>query len=304
MNKNTFIQDWMEGKISPEQLEELKADPAYSESIAELEQILSRSSELTPPRKKSTKQAWDEIADTLDERSPKKNTRVVKFNPLVKLAIAATVTLVFLVYFLLPSSTTYNTLAGEQLTYDLPDGTKVVLNAETSISFDASKWSEERVIQLDGEAYFDVKSGMPFRVETQIGNIEVLGTTFNAYNRNGVLRVSCFEGKVKVRSSSEERVLTEGQASKVVGEVVENPKRFDLEKTATWRTGEFYYENAPFGEVIDELERQYQIKVDIELRDRYYTGYFNNKNLDEALKLVLLPMSLEYEKDGSTIKVK
>ena len=66
MNKDTFIKDWMEGKVSLEELQELKTDPEYKETIAELEHIMESSSHLAPPKKKSKAQAWSEIADQLE----------------------------------------------------------------------------------------------------------------------------------------------------------------------------------------------------------------------------------------------
>ncbi|MEM9857384.1 MAG: FecR domain-containing protein [Bacteroidota bacterium] len=305
MNKDTFIQDWMEGKITPEQLEELKSNPEYEGSIRELNQILKASSQLTPPKKKDKQQAWAELSDRITEGQSEKAAKVIKLNRFIKLAVAVTVILLLTVYLLLPSTTTFTTLPGEQLTYTLPNGTKVTLNAASSISFSASQWDTERKVDLTGEAYFDVTNGKPFTVATRAGNIEVLGTRFNAYHRSGTLRVSCFEGKVSVSSKSNNTVLRKGQMSEIKNNVLEDPKEFDVEKAAAWRTGEFYYENTPLTEVVYELERQFNVEININLNSkRHYTGYFSNKDLDEALKLVLLPMSLKYEKAGSTIEVK
>ncbi|MGD1960512.1 MAG: FecR family protein [Fulvivirga sp.] len=307
MNKHTFLKDWMEGKVSPEELQELKTDPDYKETIVELEHIMESSSHLVPPKKKSKAQAWSEIADQLEETdSSTGESRIIQLTPFIRVAVAAAVVLLVAMYFLLPSDTTYSTSAGEQLSYKLPDGTEVMLNAETSVSFDESNWEERRMVALEGEAYFDVVKGAQFVVETPKGRVEVIGTSFNTYNRGEMLKVSCFEGKVRViNTRAKEIVLTKGQSSQIEGDNVGEPVVFNEEKTATWRSGEFYYENAPFSEVVAELERQYNVEITLEaMTNRSYTGYFNNKDLDEALKLVLLPMSYEYEQKGPRIFAK
>ncbi|MEM1408624.1 MAG: FecR domain-containing protein [Bacteroidota bacterium] len=307
MNKDTFIKDWMEGKVSLEELQELKTDPEYKETIAELEHIMESSSHLAPPKKKSKAQAWSEIADQLEETDPSTGqSRVIQLAPFVRMAVAATIIMLVAMYFLLPSDTTYSTSAGEQLSYKLPGGTAVMLNAETYVSFDESNWEEERLVALEGEAYFNVVKGAQFIVQTSKGRVQVIGTGFNVYNRGEILKVSCFEGKVRViNTQAKEIVLTKGQSSQIEGGNVGEPVVFNKEKTATWRSGEFYYENAPFSEVVAELERQYNVEITLEaMTNRSYTGYFNNKDLDEALKLVLLPMSYKYEQKGSRIFAK
>ncbi|MEM8568573.1 MAG: FecR domain-containing protein [Bacteroidota bacterium] len=308
MNKEKFIQEWIEGTISQERVNELKKDPEYSETIAELETIVAATNRIVPPHTKSKSQAWDEIVDKLEEDevpAPKKG-KLIKLSSLVPIGIAAAVTLILAAYFLLSSETSFKTPSGKQMAYSLPHGTEVLLNAETSLSFDTSNWETNRVVKLEGEAYFKVAEGVPFIVKTKVGSVEVLGTSFNVFNRSDMLVVSCFEGKVKlITSRAKEIILNANQASTIIEGEIDEPKEFDIEKTATWREGEFYYEDVPFPLVVEEFERQYDLKVVYDtMTSRPYTGYFNNKNLQEALKLLFPPMSYQYEKKGSTIVIK
>ncbi|MEM7107488.1 MAG: FecR domain-containing protein [Bacteroidota bacterium] len=308
MNKDKFIKEWMEGAITKERIKALKNDPEYSEVIAELETIFAATNKIIPPQTKNKAQAWEEIADKLveDEAPLPKKGRVIKLNQLVPIGIAAAITLLLIVYFLQPAETLFTTPSGEQRTYSLPQGTEVFLNAETSLSFDTSNWEKKRTVTLKGEAYFKVSKGGPFIVKTNQGTIEVLGTNFNVFNRHDMLAVSCFEGKVKlIASESKAIILKAGQTSKITRGNMDAPKEFDLQKTATWREGEFYYEEVPFHLVVEEFERQYNLKVVSDtLTSRPYTGYFSNKNLQEAMKLLFPPMSYTYERKGSSVVIK
>ncbi len=307
MNKDTFIQDWLEGNISPEQMEQLKGDPEYQEVIAELDHILSATSKLEAPKTKSKSQVWDELSSQLEEGSDKsKSTKVVTFRPYIAVGIAAAISLLLVVYFLLPSSNVFSTQVGEQLSHVFPDGSTAQLNAETNISYNKSNWEKSRIVELDGEAFFDVKPGNTFTIKTTYGSIEVLGTSFNAFARKGKLEVACFEGSVKVRSTQDEEVvLKKGEYTATENGAIKTPDQFETSKTATWRTGEFYFEDTPLQDVVAELQRQFNITINLELTEqRHYTGYFNNNDLEEALQLVFTPMSLEYSREGSTIEVK
>ena len=308
MNKDTLIRDWLEGNISPEQLENFRKDPEYREAIHDLEQIITSSSKLAPPKGKSKAQAWNDFSAMLGETEQpvtKKPAKMVPFSTYRKVGIAATVALIILVYFLIPRSNVIRSGPGEQLTHNLPDGSKVHLNAATNIEYNASKWETARVVQLTGEAYFEVTPGKTFTVKTNAGNIEVLGTRFNTYAREQELKVACFEGSVKVFSDRRsEVVLKKGEYTALDNERWEAPTNFDTAKTATWRSGEFYYNNTPLAEVIAELERQFNIEINTaQAEKRYYTGYFNNRDLEEALKLVFLPMSLNYDREGAIITI-
>ncbi|UZR99932.1 FecR family protein [Chondrinema litorale] len=192
----------------------------------------------------------------------------------------------------------FETGVGEQLAVTLPDGSVVTLNAESKISFNEQSWKDERKVDLDGEAFFEVKKGEKFTVETSQGNVRVMGTSFNVFERAQRFEVACYTGKVGVTNSKAdiEEVLTPGNKVSIVNNKVQRSD-FKPEGTVAWRTGVFRFEDVSLIEVLDELQRQYgfEVKVNTDIKDRKYSGSFTSEDLDEALKMICLPMELEYK---------
>lgn len=80
---------------------------------------------------------------------------------------------------------------------------------------------------------------------------------------------------------------------------------FNPQLSATWRIGEFYFDAVELTKVIRELERQFDIKVEVtgDVTDRFYSGFFSTQNLAEALQLVFVPMGLSSQINGSIVTV-
>ncbi|MDP4820086.1 MAG: FecR family protein, partial [Saprospiraceae bacterium] len=123
---------------------------------------------------------------------------------LLPLAVAASMAVLLIARFLLTDDAlSIQTTIGESLVYTLPDGSTVTLNALSSVRFDPDGWSENRSLELQGEAYFEVRKGSSFEVLTPDGTITVLGTAFNVFAREGAFKVVCFEGKVRVAANNQ-----------------------------------------------------------------------------------------------------
>ena len=148
------------------------------------------------------------------------------------------------------------------MTHLLPDGSTVILNADSELSYTASDFDQAREVTLKGEAFFEVTPGSPFLVKGEQGSVEVLGTSFNAYFRNQQLEVSCFTGSVKVSTGESSHMLEPGQLTKSgESEPLSKPATFDQNKVASWRTGEFYFDQVPLSEVLQELQRQFDLEI-------------------------------------------
>ena len=153
---------------------------------------------------------------------------------------------------------TTSTQRGETYKLILPDESEVILNAESSVTYDQNNFSRRRDIDLKGEAFFKVeKKDIPFIVRTGFTFTEVLGTSFNIKSRHEYVQVACVTGKVAVRSDvNPERpvILTPGLASSVKrGQIPSAPYSFDSKKAASWTTGEITFTSTPIPEVFDEL---------------------------------------------------
>ncbi|MTI22932.1 DUF4974 domain-containing protein [Fulvivirga sp. RKSG066] len=295
MADDQFIKDWLEGKVSASDLDKAKKS---DESVEDFEEIIAKSQKLNVPRGKSKAEAWNDFVAKIDEKEAPK-AKVRKLNPAWPIGIAAAISLAIVAYLFLFSSTTISTAPGNRLAHVLPDGSTVTLNADSKISYNESNWLDDRSVKLDGEAFFEVTEGSSFVVEGNQTSVTVLGTSFNVYLRNDDVKVQCFTGKVNVAKNDKNIILEKGQAT---GNELEL-RSFDSLVEATWRSGEFHFKNQPLTEVIKELERQYDIEVEYDLStQRQYTGYFNDKDLNEALQFVFKPMGLSYEiKDDKVI---
>ncbi|MCF6357309.1 MAG: FecR domain-containing protein [Draconibacterium sp.] len=188
----------------------------------------------------------------------------------------------------------------------LPDGSVVEVNADSRLSYNKESWNENRVVNLEGEAFFSVEKGSNFRVKTNDGIVEVLGTSFNVYSRNDRLKVHCETGKVSVSSDGKETTLTPHQSVDVVNQkhnfkenVVESENR------STWRKGIFMYNRASLVDVIAELERQFDIKIimDKSFGNPNYTGSFQKSNIETALTEVFYPLDLKFSIKGKDVTI-
>ena len=299
MDHEDIIKEWIAGRLSTEELDKKIKERAELES---LKKIISGSKDLGVPYKRSKAEAWEMLASEIDEKDQSKG---LKLKPYVLISIAASLSLIIVVayiLFALPESA--KAPKGEHVSHILPDGSQVWLNADSKISYQDFNQKSERRVMLKGEAYFDVREGGRFEVTGEYGTVVVLGTSFNVSQREG-LRVSCFKGSVQVTTKDGQQLtLKAGNTTRTQNDKLTNPSRFSAEKEASWLTGDFYFERASIEDVFKELERQFNVEVVYERKDqRTYTGYFNNRDLDEALQLIFQPMSLSYKKEGNKIYV-
>jgi ferric-dicitrate binding protein FerR (iron transport regulator) len=269
----------------------------YSEE--EISQLLNK---LQVKTFKSKNEAWSDFIKKISEKEKIEKTRSLIY---LKLAAAASIALIIAFSFwkIYINKVEIYCKPGTTISYNLPDKSNIKLNAGSSVKFNKRKWSSNRVIYLDGEAFFKVKKGKSFKVITKKGTIAVLGTTFNVSARGDKLEVYCETGKVSVLST-DTVLLTAGMKSLQT----KTNQKTKVEKAtthdATWRIGEFWFNNAPLEEVLNEIERQFNVSIEYQITEqRYYSGYFNKKSLAEALTNVLDPMGLQYRINNNKISI-
>jgi ferric-dicitrate binding protein FerR (iron transport regulator) len=196
-----------------------------------------------------------------------------------------------------PAPLVYNTIStprAGQYRLTLTDGTKVWLNAATSLQFPASFSGTERRVKLSGEAYFEVakNSLQPFIVETPRQTIEVLGTYFNvnAYEEEIATKTTLLEGRVKVATGSSSAILQPGQqAASGTGAIQVNEA--DTEEAVAWKNGYFKFNKADIQTIMRQLERWYDVEV--EYRGAVPTDLFVGKiNRSENISGVLRVLEL------------
>jgi transmembrane sensor len=196
----------------------------------------------------------------------------------------------------------YNTVAtprGGQFSLTLADGTRVWLNADSWLKFPAGFATAERVLELRGEAYFEVAKDKerPFRVkiltqEGEAGTVQVLGTKFNinGYNDEGDVKTTLVEGAVEIRSGSERKTLLPGQVASI-GNGIKLIAADVAEETA-WKAGVFLFRNATTRSIAEQVKRWYDIEV-------VHEGTNNNHfNLEVARSIPLSRLLQALEKTG------
>lgn len=166
-----------------------------------------------------------------------------------------------------------STARGEEYQVVLPDGSKIWLNAESSLKYPTSfKASADRRVELTGEAYFEIaKDKMhPFKVKTKDQEVEVLGTHFNinSYAENGGAKTTLLEGSVKVSPLGHgQHVLLEQSILLKPGEQAVHKAgnitvvQADLEQAVSWKEGWFYYKSTSLESVLREASRWYNLEV-------------------------------------------
>lgn len=157
------------------------------------------------------------------------------------------------------------TLTGMEYTLTLSDGTKVFLNAETKLKFPTIFKGDQRVVELEGEAYFEVRKdeAHPFIVKTVSMNVRVLGTSFNvrSYVNEHDVTATLVEGKVAVSDGEVEKMLVPGEQAVYIKEAGKmEVKEVDVSLYTAWHSGKFIFRNETLEDMMIYLSRWYGFK--------------------------------------------
>ncbi len=289
-----FLSKWLNGELSQEERRAFEATEEGQDFVR-----MMKAASLLKPSFYDTSSELSKLQGRIQSNPPKKQ-KVIWMLPGFQLAVAASVALIIAVVYLFTlGDQTIKTGFGKQEIVLLPDGSEVKLNAASQLSYDAKKWDRQRMLELDGEAFFKVKKGSRFDVKTDNGNVYVLGTSFNVKSRGEILDVACYTGKVEVISLNISRQLNPGETIRIKnGDMIEL-KEIDLAKEPSWTSGVTELENVALPIVLDELSYVFgfTIKYDGALDHLVYTGAFPNQQPEAALKLVFEPLNIDYSYD-------
>ena len=250
-------------------------------------------------------QAWDRFEQSLNFKSEVVNKSRFTIPLAWKIAASIVIILSVGIIFRMWNNVNISTSNNQIVIITLPDNSKVTLNAASRISYHKFRFSSSRNINLSGEALFTVTKGEKFEIISLGKTISVLGTELNVYSRTSYFEVKCLSGKVAILiPGNEKQFLTKGQGLK--HEVTQkNISRFNVtSEAAPWIRGNFYFQDADFNLVADELGRQFNVKIKKTNVDRRYTGYFNKSKLTDALNSICLPMGLNYTIANDSVYIK
>ncbi|MFC3559240.1 FecR family protein [Pedobacter jamesrossensis] len=192
---------------------------------------------------------------------------------------------------------TIYTPRGGQYQVSLPDGTKVWLNAASSLKYPYSFAKTERLVELKGEAYFEVSKDKtrPFKVRTTGQTVEVLGTHFNinAYQDEDLVKTTLLEGAVKVISPTSKLQLRPGEQSLLStgGDKLTVNTQVDTDKEIAWKNDVFSFDDDDLKTVMRQISRWYDIDVVYKgkIDNEKYVGEIpRSSNLSEVFKILEL----------------
>ncbi|WP_257670191.1 FecR family protein [Parapedobacter tibetensis] len=201
------------------------------------------------------------------------------------------------------SMATLTTPKGGKYQVTLPDGTKVWLNAASTLTYPTRFSDEQRVVALDGEAYFEVaqlfrkdsnrkesSSSVPFLVETPNQVVEVLGTQFNvmAYADEPATKTTLVEGLVLLKSNQGSLKLTPGEQGILQGSALSKSK-VDVNRHIAWKNNKFIFYETELHAAMKDLSRWYNLEVIYEGEvpiSHFYGEISREKGLAEVLKIL------------------
>ncbi|MBC8987974.1 FecR family protein [Pedobacter sp. N36a] len=200
---------------------------------------------------------------------------------------------------------------GGQYQINLPDGTKVWLNAASSLSYPASFTGDKRAVKLIGEAYFEVakQNGMPFIVQSKGQEVVVLGTHFNvnAYPDEEQIKTTLLEGTVKVKlvHSAASALLKPGQQS-IIDENQLDVNAVDVSEVIAWKEGYFLFQDEDIRSMMRKIEKWYDVEViyAANISPKKIGGRISrNKSLDYVLKTLSKTDKFNFKVEGRRVTV-
>ena len=231
------------------------------------------------------------------------NTKVIKLDDklLYDLSTKATQQVVY---------NTISTPKGGQYQLELPDGSRVWLNASSSIHFPTSFVAKERRVEITGEAYFEVAKDAhkPFIVSVNKSEVQVMGTHFNvnAYDDENDMKTTLLEGAIQFVNGDYKSILQPGQQTQLKKDgTVKLVDDVDLDEVVAWKNGLFSFESAGIETIMRQLARWYDVEIEYRGRpdDLFVAEIRRDIKLSDALKALELTGKVKFEIEGKKIIV-
>jgi transmembrane sensor len=295
MKEEYLIEKWIRNELTSEEWEAFKKLDVYP-SYAKISE--------TAKHFKAPKFDVQESLTKL-ESDVHQPTQKTPFNFYKNIGIVAAICIIVFSAIKLLNRSSYSesiqTQVAETKTLSLPDDSEVNLSAKSIIQLNSSTWAEDRVLNLDGEAFFKVSRGNVFTVKTSYGSIQVLGTQFNVKSRPYGFEVTCYEGSVKVIIDNKAYIIQPKETISLIKDKISNSKTY-LSKPS-WISKTSQFQSTSLESVLQEFNLYYNIEFETSAinSSRLYTGSFVHNDLENALKSITLPLDLTYQINGEKV---
>ncbi len=211
-----------------------------------------------------------------------------------------------------------NPRGGDQKELILEDGSKVWLNAASTLKYPGKFEGSERVVELSGEAFFEVtkNSDKPFRVKIKDAEVEVLGTHFNvmAYEEEKISKTTLIDGSVRVESGARSVVLHPNEQAVIpypsagVSPEITVVRGVNPDAALAWKSGSFQFDNDDLKTVMMQISRAYDVDIQLDpnVPAKHVTGAFPRQpTVNATLKLLenIKSLQIHFQNDGKIIRV-
>ena len=297
-------------------VKENSANKAYFDELTE---IWNHAEHYEAPLAVNADMAWDKLEDLIDEEAkiveiPNKTTRVVSFRKKWWSVAAAIALLVSVGLYWWNSGTASSALVivqtenQEQQEHLLPDGSQVWLNGNSKLTYD--KAFNTRIVQLEGEAFFDVikKDGALFEIVSGEAKTIVLGTSFNvrAYPEENRIEVTVETGVVELQESEKatNKINIAAGKSGYYDKQTEQTKIKEEKviNAPAWKTKELVFDEVQMESIITALERYFDINIEVEnkaILNCNLNGKYPNPNLEDMINIMSYALDLKVEHKDS-----
>ena len=273
------------GELSEDEISKLKNSGEWEE----IQAILDETGAWTLPEFNSEQK----LKEWKSGRNQKQSKGIKNLSLSKWIGVAASIVVILgFLFFWKGNNVSYEAKYTSTMEVLLPDGSELMLNDGSSVSFSKNEWGADRQLSLEGEAFFKVEKGTKFSVFTDNGMVEVLGTSFNVRAWGTNLHVECYEGSVRVTNSTGESTLEALESVNVVEGVFREKIPINHIKPY-WSEGSSRFHEESLETVFAEVERQYNVKIEFEGTSAPFTGSFSHSNLNEAIDQVCIPMNLQ-----------
>lgn len=206
--------------------------------------------------------------------------------------------------------------SGERSSIILPDGTKVLLNAASTLSYSVDYGLVSREVKLAGEAFVEVvkNTTKPFKLHTEFVGIEVLGTKFNinAYTESDIVEATLIDGSVKLttKGGKKQAVIMLPNDKAVYNKKTDElsvTKRASTQFETAWLEGKLVFRSAEFKDILKKLEQRYGVEIIVTNMERYntdlFTGTFAEDYVNGVLRILQLHYNFTYREGDGNISI-